>query len=365
MINKIIIQNFKALKKIELDAKPLSLLMGLNGMGKSSLIQTLLILRQSRELDKGNISLSDYLIEIGKGKDAMYQYSHDEHIKFAFEFNEQTPLKWNLKYNPDSNYLESDEKYEWNALYKYSILGKNFQYLKADRQSPQTDYQTSYAEVVNDRQVGIDGRFAVHYLNAFGNERVVQKSLHHKKAKSEILIHQVDAWLSEITPGVKLNTTEIPGTDKVLLDYQFETGSLYTNRFRPKNVGFGLSYVLPVIVSLLSIQKDKLIVLENPESHIHPRGQVELGRLIALAAQNGAQVIAETHSDHVLNGIRVAVKEKLIDNNSVGIFYFERKTSNEEQFSEFTKIKVDERGELSEYPQNFLDEWSNQLLKLI
>jgi predicted ATPase len=365
MISKITIKNFKALKDINLDAKPLSLLMGLNGMGKSSLIQTFLMLRQSQTLDRGNISLSGHLIEIGKGKDAMYQYSDDEFIRLAFEFDGQEPLTWNLKYNPNSNYLECDEKYEWSKLSTYSILGKNFQYLKADRESPQTDYQTSYAEVINDRQVGIDGKYAVHFLNAFGNEKVPQKLLHHKNAKSEILIHQVDAWLGEITPGVKLNTTEIPGTDKVLLDFQFETGSLYTSRFRPKNVGFGLTNVLPVIVSLLSARKDKLIILENPESHIHPRGQAELGKLMALAAQSGAQIIAETHSDHILNGVRVAVKEKFIDKKSIGIFYFDRKTSNEEQFSELTTIKIDEKGELSEYPQNFLDEWSNQLLKLL
>ena len=245
------------------------------------------------------------------------------------------------------------------------FFNANFQYLKSDRTGPQTDYQTSYGEVINDRQVGIDGGLAVHYLNVFGNDKVLQKALHHPNAKSDALIHQVDAWLGEITPGVKLNTTEIPGTDKVLLDFQFEAGSLFTSRFRPKNVGFGLSYVLPVIIALVSIKNDKLIILENPESHIHPRGQAELGKLIALASANGAQCIVETHSDHILNGIRVAVKEKLIDKQHVSISYFERVTQKEEQFTKLTDIKVDENGELSDYPQNFLDEWSNQLFKLM
>ena len=365
MITGIRIKNFKGLKDIKIEAKPLTVLMGLNGMGKSTVIQSILLLRQSRDLHRGNISLTDYLTEIGKGKDAMYQYSADDYILFSYAFSEQASLDWNIKYNPESNNLECSEKYDLNTIQNYSILNTNFQYLKAERSGPQTDYQTSYAEVVNNRQVGIDGRFAVHFLNTYGNEKIINKSLLHKKAKSDIFIHQVDAWLGEITPGVKLNTTEIPGTDKVLLDFQFEAGSLYTSRFRPKNVGFGLSYVLPVIISLLSVKKDKLKLIENPESQIHPRGQAELGKLIALAAANGTQCIIETHSDHILNGIRVAVKEKLIEKQNVEISYFDRVTKNEEQYTETTSIKIDDNGELSQYPKNFLDEWSNQLLNLL
>jgi predicted ATPase len=365
MIKRLHVQNFKSLKDIKMELKPLNLLMGLNGMGKSSVIQSMLILRQSRDLSKGFISLSDYMVEIGKGKDAMYQYTQDEHIKIVVDFSEQPTLGWTLKYNQESNHLQSEEKYDTNLLNGYSLFGRNFQYLKAERAGPRVDYKTSYAEVINDRQVGIDGYYAIHFLNAFGNEKIKQAGLLHPKAKSETLMHQVDAWLGEITPGVKLNTTEIPGTDKVVLDFQFETGSLYTNRFRPANVGFGLTYSLPVIITLLSIKNDKLIILENPESHIHPRGQAELGKLIALAAKNGAQLIVETHSDHILNGIRVAVKKGLIGKDDVGIFYFEKDTSNEEQFSRYTNIKVDDKGELSEYPPKFLDEWSNQLLQLL
>ena len=186
------------------------------------------------------------------------------------------------------------------------------------------------------------------------------------KAKSNILLHQVDAWLSEISPGTKLNTTNIPGTDLVLLDFQFETIRDYTNRFRPVNVGFGLSYVLPVIVALLTAEKDKLIIIENPEAHLHPRGQAEMGKLIALAAEAGAQLIIETHSDHLLNGIRVAVKEKIMSEQNVALFYFNRmNTEGGEQYSQVTSIKIDRNGEFSEYPKDFMDEWSNQLYKLI
>lgn len=84
-----------------------------------------------------------------------------------------------------------------------------------------------------------------------------------------------------------------------------------------------------------------------------------------MAAAAGAQVFVETHSDHIVNGVRVAVKERLIDKKLVSIAYFDKVTTDCEQYSKIEIIHVDENGELSDYPQDFMDEWTNQLLKLI
>ena len=80
---------------------------------------------------------------------------------------------------------------------------------------------------------------------------------------------------------------------------------------------------------------------------------------------NDVQIVIETHSDHILNGIRVAVKEKHISNDKVIAFYFDKVVETSEQYSKITNIEIDKNGELSDYPKNMLDEWSNQLLKLI
>ena len=80
---------------------------------------------------------------------------------------------------------------------------------------------------------------------------------------------------------------------------------------------------------------------------------------------NGVQVIVETHSDHILNGIRVAVKENEIDKDKTALFYFERIIEADEQYSKITDIEIDSKGELSSYPLNMLDEWNNQLFNLM
>jgi len=338
-------------------------------MGKSSLIQVLLLLKQSSDkLKSGTLNLNDSeFIALGKGRDVFYQYSEDKHITFALENEDKISKIWNFEYHADRENLQSKEQHSINLLKKnFNLFTDNFQYLNAERIGPRQSYSSSTSTIESRKQIGSKGEYAVHYLNVFGtSEKIQSEALHHPKARSRSLIHEVDAWLGMISPGTKLNTTAVPGTEMVLLDVQFETNLDFTNRFRPVNVGFGISFVLPVIVALLMAKKDRLIIIENPEAHLHPRGQAEMGRLMALAAQSGAQIIAETHSDHILNGVRVAVKDGDLPKEDARIFFFDRKTTDFEQYSYVTSIKIDDKGELSQYPPNFLDEWNNQLFKLI
>ena len=189
------------------------------------------------------------------------------------------------------------------------------------------------------------------------------------------LIDQVNAWLSVVSPGVHLSvtTTEV-GSEKV---YEMKVGygdGEDIRWFDPKNVGFGISYTLPVILTLLTSRQDDIVIIENPEAHLHPKGQAKMGELIARAVASGVQVFAETHSDHVINGIRVAVAEKILKPEDVNIAFFERKEHGAEQdggadgketYAEVRNIKVDDQGSLSEYPADFMDEWNNQLMELI
>lgn len=132
--------------------------------------------------------------------------------------------------------------------------------------------------------------------------------------------------------------------------------------FLPVNVGFGIPYVLPLVVELLVSDKDGLLLIENPESHLHPKGQTMIAQLISLAAENGCQIICESHSDHVINGVRVAAKKGLICNYNIGVVYFSK---NENQETRVNSISVDRNGNLSDYPPGLLDEWGILMTELI
>jgi predicted ATPase len=450
MIKHLEIRNFKSLKKVNTSISNLNLLMGLNGMGKSSFLQTLLLLMQSEKLKDGVIDLNGLLTNIGQGKDALYQFASEDRIYFHVEFDydsiekkfsdyiekinkRKTPerfkilneiyltegtfdidkiynklfevhgiskatlyntielllkaklviadkrrankaqfekaiynsFKWKFLYQKDKDKLFSKKKYGKTAMDFFRSQTNSFQYISADRIGPKDLYDSSSLVVDDKKQIGLLGEYAAHYINVFGLEYRVNETLRHKNSKSENLLAQVNAWLSEVSPGISLDTKYVSEVNKVILNYQFDYEGQKTNSFRPRNVGFGISYVLPIIVALLTAEKDKIIIIENPESHIHPRGQAKLGKLIALAASIGAQLFVETHSDHILNGIRVAVKEQLVEKEKVNIMYFDKKTNEKEQYSNITQIQVDINGTLSDYPKDFLDEWSNQIAKLI
>ncbi len=366
MITEIAVKNFKSLKNITVQTRDLNLLMGLNGMGKSSFIQTLLLLMQSDKLEERVLDLKGLLVDIGQGKDAFYQFALDEFIEFHFGFDNQVFYNWKFEYQSDKEKLTATKDgHTKTQMEFFRTSTKKFQYISAERIGPQDIYDASSVVVADKKQLGLQGEFAAYYINHFGSTYEVKKELQHRDAISTKLNTQINAWMHEISPGVSINTKYIPEVNKVILDYQFEYGNQKTNSFRPKNVGFGISYVLPIVLALLTAEQGRIIVIENPESHIHPRGQAELGKLISLAASIGAQLFVETHSDHILNGIRVAVKEQHIDKEKVNIMYFEKATTDKEQFTKITQIKVDKNGTLSEEPDGFLDEWGNQLLKLL
>ena len=125
-------------------------------------------------------------------------------------------------------------------------------------------------------------------------------------------------------------------------------------------MGFGLSCILPIITALLSLPKDGLVLLENPEAHLHPRGQTLMGRLMAQVAAAGTQVIVETHSDHLLDGVRVAVREGLIKPQQAAFHYFIRDQGN---IKVITPI-IDEEGRLDQWPEGFFDEAVKNLAAL-
>lgn len=365
MITKISIQNFKSLKDITAMPKSLNLLLGLNGMGKSSFLQTLLLLLQSEKLEESVIDLNGPLAQIGQGKDALYQFAEEDKIQFCIGFQNQRTYSWIFDYHTDKDKLTSGAVYSGNDMKYFREQTKIFQYISAERIGPQELYDASSTAVNDKKQLGLLGEYAAHFVTVFGAEYEVKESLRNTQAKSNMLNAQMNAWLKEISPGVSVNTKYLPEINKVILDYQFDIIGNKTNSFKPKNVGFGISYVLPVILALLTADRGKIVIIENPESHIHPRGQTELGKLIALAAQSGAQLFVETHSDHILNGIRVAVKENQIDRENVNVIYFDKTTNEKESYTNIHEIKIDRNGTLSKEPDGLLDEWGNQLLKLL
>lgn len=389
MITKIEVQNFKSLENLSLDCSYLNVLTGLNGMGKSSIIQILLLLRQSYErgLLQEGLALNGDLVQIGLVKDALYEFADIEELNFKLDFftdNQKVIKDWRfIRDVNDLNNSEEERTYSGSDFMPYSTkedadkfkdltdlntlsLFKHnaFKYLHADRWV-KNEYETSDFNVVRNRNLGKHGQYTSHFLDYFGTEKVFEELAFEGTDNNE-LAFQVSAWMSYISPGTKVKTERVSGSESIKLRYIFEEDGINTTELKPLNVGFGITYILPVLVALLSAKKGDILVIENPESHVHPKAQSIIGQLIAKVASIGVQIFVETHSDHLLNGIRIAVKNGILHKN-VKLFFFDRVkvVEKSKMFTDFKTPILDQDGRIDFWPEDFFDEWDNNLMKLL
>ena len=487
MLKRIEVENFKSLKHLDYHCAKLNLLMGLNGAGKSSFVQFLLLLRSlSDRLMKASVSVKEDSAEFpAKFDDCMYCYATKRRMKFTIDFSSRAPRGFTIlnfegsngrpminvprllnpskeedkilleNYTPrlisvsryifrgeghaevsivdsqfatevcatqqykdlcqfeklhgDGNRIDPHEEPDLYARYwtmvnakienekeiasrinavekgktsDYKELWSHMRFVEAFREKPQEVHMGVFRSRSGSLWVKDDllsgGEDVVEFLYNVGEEYKLGKG---NPMISPIcpdecrLIDQVNAWLQVVSPGaqIKISKREVADSDRFIQSVAFGRGG-HEHEFKPQSVGFGISYVLPVLVALLTSAPEDIVVIENPEAHLHPRGQAEMGNLIARAAAYGVQVFVETHSDHVINGVRVAVKKGTVKPEDVNIAFFERKghdieaedgTKHKEYYAEVRNIKVDGKGSLSEYPEDFMDEWNNQLMRLM
>lgn len=372
MIKQLKIINFKSHKETCLDLGNLTVLCGSNGVGKSSAIQTLLLLRESF-LSNSNfeyLDLKSKPINIGSAKDAIYQFASKNEIAFCIvtDKNElqyvfeakDSELGKTVMYKPDTvNHISDKEN-----LSLENIFDRNFQFISAARLGPQPFYQKDDVVVDIYNQISvIEGRAEhfIHYLMV-NQDKPVLTQLLNASSKAEDLFYQTSAWEKEISNGVNVVVEDL-GNLGYELKYQFTTESKEgrTDIFKSINVGFGLSYVMPIIVAILSAPVGALLLLENPEAHIHPNGQAKLAELICLAAEAGVQIIVETHSDHIINGILVQSKKfedsgKGINRDKVSVYHFSR--DEQEHKSVATIIPIETGGIMKHTPHGFFDQFT-------
>lgn len=371
MLEKIDIKNFKSHKDTHLDMNYLTVLCGQNGVGKSSVFQTLLALRQSHQKNRLQdvLDLNRPLCYLGSAFDALCYSSEVNSIEFSLQNNDGNMLSWEFEYDDNNRWATYMKviKHTGNA-HKLSLFNNNFQYLSASRLAPQESYPKDDFEVERNRQISIErgkGELVAHFLHHYGKRlKVKYPELRHPTAQFDDLSNQTTAWEKEISKGANV-IVESRGTD-FELKYNFDIpGALPTPNFKAENVGFGLSYTLPIIVAILSAEKDSLILIENPEAHLHPYGQAKITELMCRAAQAGIQILVETHSDHIINGILVGCKKfeqtdaSGIDPKRVSIYYFDRE--DQQHTTVATKVNIVEGGKIANQPIGFFDQIEHDL----
>jgi predicted ATPase len=387
MVKKLSINNFKSHRSTTLPLSGINVLTGLNGVGKSSVIQALLLLRQSYEkglLSKG-VELMGTLCEIGTASDAIYQYADSD--EFSFEIETQAgALRWTFRTEITSlsdTFVRLARPTPIDDPQRYFLFDSGFQYISAFRNGPVNDYKKDTASVELLGQISQkEGRceLVAHFLHHFKDKEVDGKVALVGGGTS--LLSQVEIWMQKISPNINIHVEPTDTSYRINYSYDRGDGLVKTENFRASNIGFGVSYSLPIVVAILQAcliadkkegphlkqqqrkeKQEKLIVIENPEAHIHPSGQSNLMTLVALAAAHGVQFIIETHSDHVINGLLVEVKKATISHEDLEVYYFDR--DQEKHCTKVLNLDVLPQGRIKHTPPGFFDQIDLDMEKLL
>lgn len=371
MIQNYTIHNFKVHRDTSIDLSPLTIFTGVNSAGKSSVFQTMLMLRESLQkrhsLDVLDLRGRSFDID-GKALELINWGIEDINtLQISLMLEGGNRYRFTYAYpigtagNPDVLRIqEGATRYEEDVLEKAcALFNDNFQYISAFRSGPQSSYWISTDAQEHNQVSGEMGRgeYAVMQYVLHHTSDIQIQSMKHPTEPSLLVQDQVQAWMNEITAGVKINVIDKGNEFKLNFGYATQGGN---NRYASAlNSGYGVGYVFSVVVALLTSKPGALIIIENPEAHIHPAAQSAIMRLIANASANGVQVILETHSDHIINAALVAIKKEVLAKEALTVYYFTRQ--EETLASEPIKLTIGRDCRIKKAPKGFFDQMTSDL----
>lgn len=331
MIESIELKGFKSFLDEDIELREFTLLTGLNSSGKSSVIQALLMAEEA--MAGRNFLLDDH----GTIKELTNINSQEFSLKFSDSDGNNL-----LLYGKEDNQTITTGK---SGLKMPKVF-----YSEAGRYGS----QSSIKVFNNTSDMDSKGSNLLKCIDTYA-DCTIPESLRHPDAQGETLLFNLKAWLGIISPGIDFSYSL-----QKLSDQSFS----YFDDHRATNVGFGLSYTLPVLTSLLraSLENDSLVLLENPEAHLHPKGQTEIGKFIARCVDSGVNVVVETHSDHLFDGIRIYTKDHPSFASKLICYWFEQ---NAAKNTETARIRLDSKGKLADIaPKGFFDQFEIDAIEL-
>jgi predicted ATPase len=363
-MNHLKINQFKCFVDTDININQLTVMAGANGNGKSTTIQALLYFRRTIEhcgewingeyqLNKVNglnVQLNGaYCLALGNSSFVLNRNAEvNEIVLGLFNELEEVTVTYEVN-NRDAKLHLTPKSLTKTDTTNFPIFKQEFYYLNAERFGPRVSQQLQFFDYPN---AGWQGETTAQLLGLENGYYKVENERKFGDTQSNYLIDQVNYWLDFIMKGVKIRVETSPNTltAQILIENQYTVSDPTLST----NLGFGISYILPIIATGLTAKKDCYFVVENPEAHLHPSAQSRIGRFLAMVANSGVHVIIETHSDHLVNGIQIGVAEKKIKNDGVTINYFSHTEKNIQP--DVQPISITDKGELSDWPNGFFDQ---------
>lgn len=371
MLVQLELNTFKCFELLKLPFNALTLLCGTNASGKSSVLQSIVLMHQTMRDHEWStrLMLNGSLTKLGTVTDVVDQVTGRGSFEIGLRDND-LDCRWRFSGTRQDMSLEVDQIETGNTVHvnptelrfllpvgaQFNDVPlanqiKNLTYITAEREGPRETYPLEDQHAV--RVVGPRGENAVTVLYGGRDEHIAIDLI--LEGTAPTLLHQLGARLASFFPGCAIDVQQVPNANAVTLGVRTSND---TGFLRPVHCGFGITQILPIIVATLSVSKGSLMLIENPEVHLHPAGQALMGQFLADAAHAGIQTIVETHSDHVLNGIRRSVKSGRILADEVAIHFFTPRSGDAPQVLSPT---LDSSGNIDVWPEGFFDQFDKDM----
>ena len=349
MINKVRVKALKSIKDLTVSCADLNLIVGTNSAGKSTFLQALLLDAQNHVNGEGR--LNGELVSMGEYREVrnysmpnsnieieIWQNGDPRPTKMEFWEDSEGKCKVNVSAGEQSvrDIILDGELYEEENHLFYNV---DLKYLSCHRVGPRDIYAKNFNK---EDVMGIDGEYAFSYLLNHMEDSLDEYLV--KEGTVNTLYSQVNYWLDYII-GTRLAIGDIKKTNYLQVKYNnnpanVNSESLYS---RPINVGSGVSYLITILIECLSSAKKDIILIENPEIHLHPKAQSRLCEFLYFISCANRQLFIETHSDHIFNGVRVGISTGSMDRDKIAIDFF---VLDEMYNTQCNKIEIGDFGKI-------------------
>ena len=378
MISALTLRDFKCFKALDLPCARLTVLTGYNAAGKSTALHALLLMAQalrSRPIS-GRIALNGDLVSLGSAGDVIRHgaESHairlgarggSEQIEWTFGYDRGLSARGfmslqNVEYCNSLGSESSGSRVVPGPESSGSDLVRALEesiFVGPGRATQSSSYPVPRTSWHERGDVGTNGEYAAYWYLECADDEVDSLRRHRRNRDVRTVRSQVEDWMDEFFPGARVSANRLTTDAPVHLTFRLHGGGSWVP---PANVGYGLGYAFPMLVAMLTAEPDCVVVIDSAEAHLHPRAQSAVGRFLGQMAGAGLQLFVETHSDHLLNGMRLAVRDGLLRPTDVALHFFGVGAS----LGQITSLDIDNNGAVSDWPEGFFDQAERDLATL-
>ena len=402
-ITQLAVSGFKSIaKECEIDIRPLTILAGTNGSGKSNIMQPLLMLKQTLEAmyDPGPLLLNGPNVQFTSAEQFLSKLvGEKETDRFQIRIDTdafETAYSMRMIFRAGASGIEIVEmsrerklktQYPWPPQY-VAIYPE----MPPEELKPISDkcWIPKDVEVVTRSRcfLGLESQDGERHVNLAANlesnifniihlpisrgnldridkltstgpkypstfENYVASIIHEWQETSSSCLSTLAHTLYTLGLTGQVRAEKIQDTlIELKVGRLLHRGTGKINMVSIADAGYGVSQVLPVLVALIGAEPGQLVYIEQPELHLHPRAQVALAQVLADAAKRGVRVVAETHSSLLLLGVQTLVVEGSLSPDLVKLHWFTRDENGE---TEVSSADLDKLGAYGDWPEDFAE----------